>query len=169
MDQIRQVLGSFGVNWPGFLASLANFVILLVILQRFAYRPLLQVLDERRRRVADSLKQADQIKEELAKTQSARDEVLAEGRKAAQRMIDEARQAADRLRDTRLSEATRAAQELLRKAEEAGRQDHDRLMAELRREMVALVVSTTAKVTGKVLTDEDQKRLADETLKELAA
>lgn len=169
MDQIRQVLGSFGVNWPGFLASLANFVILLIILQRFAYRPLLQVLDERRRRVAESLKQADQIKEELAKTQAARDEVLAEGRKAAQRMIDEARQAADRLRDTRLAEATRAAQDLLRKAEEAGRQDHDRLMAELRREMVSLVVSTTAKVTGKVLTAEDQRRLADETLKELAA
>jgi F-type H+-transporting ATPase subunit b len=169
MDQIRQVLGSFGVNWPGFLASLANFVILLFVLQRFAYRPLLQVLDERRRRVAESLKQADQIKEELAKTQSARDEVLSEGRKAAQRMIDEARQAAERLRDTQLAEATHAAQDLLRKAEEAGRQEHDRLMIELRREMVALVVATTAKVTGKILTAEDQRRLADETLKELAA
>ena len=169
MDQIRQVLSSFGVNWPGFLASLANFVILLFILQRFAYRPLLQVLDERRRRVAESLKQAEQIKEELAKTQSARDEILSEGRKAAQRIIDEARQAAERLRDTKLTEATHSAQDLLRKAEEAGRQEHDRLMVEFRREMVALVVATTAKVTGKVLTADDQRRLADETLKELAA
>jgi F-type H+-transporting ATPase subunit b len=169
MDQLKQVLGSFGVTWPAFLASLANFVILLVILQRFAYRPLLQVLDERRRRVAESLKQAEEIKAELAKTQAARDEVLAEGRKAAQRMIDEARQAAERLRDGKLAEATAAAQDLLRKAEQAGRQEHDRLMAELRREMVALVVATSAKVTGKVLTADDQRRLADETLKELAA
>lgn len=169
MDQIKQVLGSFGVSWPAFLASLANFVILLIILQRFAYRPLLQVLDERRRRVAESLKQAEQIKEELAKTQAAREAALAEGRQAAQRMIDEARQAAERLRDTKLAEATAAAQDLLRKAEQAGRQEHDRLMAELRREMVGLVVATTARVTGKILTADDQRRLETETLKELAA
>lgn len=169
MDQIKQVLDSFGVNWPAFLASLANFIILLIILQRFAYRPLLQVLDERRRRVAESLQQAEQIKAELAKTQAARDAVLAEGRQVAQRMIDEARQAAERLRDAKLAEATAAAQDLLRKAEQAGRQEHDRLMAELRREMVGLVVATTTRVTGKILTADDQRRLESETLKELAA
>ncbi|MCC7519480.1 MAG: F0F1 ATP synthase subunit B [Verrucomicrobiae bacterium] len=169
MDQLKHVLDSFGVTWPTFLASLANFVILLVILQRFAYRPLLQVLDERRRRIAESLKQAEEIKTELAKTQAAREEVLAEGRAAAQRMIDEARQAAERLRDTKLVEATAAAQDLLHKAEQAGRREHDRLMTELRREMVGLVVATTARVTGKILTADDQRRLEAETLKELAA
>ena len=169
MDQIKAVLSSFGVNQASFLASLVNFVILLFILHRFAYKPLLQVLDERRRKIAESMKQAEQIKEELAKTQAARDEILRKANESAQKMIDEARAAAEKYRDQKLAEAVQAAQETLRKAQEAGRQEQARLFAELRKEMIALVVATTSKVTGKILTPEDHKRLSEETLKELAA
>ncbi len=169
MDQIKEVLLSFGVNKASFLASLVNFTILLVILHRFAYKPLLEVLDERRRKIADSMKQADQIKAELAKTQAARDEILFQANEAARKMIEEARLAADKFRDQKLNEALQSAQETLRKAQDAGRQEREKMLADLRREMVALVVATTAKVTGKILTAEDQKRLADETMKELAA
>jgi len=169
MEQIQQVLTSFGVNKAAFLASVVNFTILLIILHRFAYKPLLQVMDERRRKIADSMKQAEQIREELAKTQAARDEVLAKANASAQRMIDEARQAADKFRDQKLNEALQSAQEILRKAQEAGRLEREKVMADLRREMVNLVIATTAKVAGRILTSEDQKRLADETLKELAA
>lgn len=169
MDQVTELLRSFDVNKASFLASLVNFTILLIILHRFAYKPLLQVLDERRQKIADSMKQADQIREELAKTQAARDEILFQANESARKMIEEARQAAEKFRDQKLNEALQSAQDTLRKATEAGRQERERLLADLRREMVALVVATTAKVAGKVLTAEDQKRLADETLKELAA
>ncbi len=169
LQEIGRILGSFGVNWTSFFASLANFIVLLVILQRFAYRPLLQVLDERRRKIAESMKQTEQIREELARTQAARDEVLGKANEAAQRMIEEAREAAKKFHDQKLSEALAAAQETLRKAGESGRQERDRMLADLRRDMVALVVATTARVTGKILTADDQRRLQEETLKELAA
>jgi len=168
MEQIQQVFTSFGVSWPTFLVSLFNFCILLWVLQRFAYKPLLQMLDERRRKIADSMKQAEQIKEELAKTQAARDEVLAKANASAQRMIDEARQAAEKFRDQKLNEALQSAQDTLRKAQEAGRLEREKIMADLRREMVNLVVATTAKIAGRILTTDDQKRLADETVRELA-
>ncbi len=169
MDQIREVLMSFGVNLKSFIASLVNFVVLLFILHRFAYKPLLQVLDERRRKIADSMKQAEQIKEELAKTQAAREEIFRQANAAAQKMIEEARQAAEKFRDQRLNEALQYAQETLRKAQEAGRQEREKIMADLRREMVSLVIATTAKVSGKILNMEDQKSLSEETIKELAA
>jgi len=169
MNQIREVLTSFGVSWPSFLASVLNFSILLWILQRFAYKPLLEMLDERRRRIAESMKQAEQIREELAKTQAAREEILSRANESAQKMIDEARLAAEKFRDQKLNEALQSAQETLRKAQEAGRQEREKMLVDLRREMVSLVVATTARVTGKILTTEDQKRLAQETLKELAA
>ena len=152
-----------------FVANLINFTVVLIVLHRFAYKPLLQMLDERRRQIANSLKQAEQIKEELAKTQAARDEILFKANQTAQKMIDEARQAAEKFRDQKLNEALQAAQETLRKAQEAGRLEHEKMLGDLRREMVALVVATAAKVTGKILTPDDQKRLADETLRELAA
>ncbi len=169
MNQLREVLSSFGVSWPSFIASVINFGILLWILHRFAYKPLLAVMDERKQRIADSLKQAEQIREELAKTQAAREEILDAANKAAQKMIDEARQAAEKFRDLKLNEALQSAQDTLRKAQEAGKLEREKMLGDLRREMVALVIATTAKVAGKILTPEDQKRLADETLKELAA
>ncbi len=169
MEQLQHIFNTFGVSKAGFLASLINFIILLFILQRFAYKPLLQVLDERRKKIAESMKQAEQIKEELAKTQAARDEILQKANQNAQRMIDEARLAADKFRDQKLNEALQSAQETLRKAQEAGRQEREKILSDLRKEMVGLVIATTTKVTGKILTQDDQKRLADETLKELAA
>ncbi|MDD2710853.1 MAG: F0F1 ATP synthase subunit B [Verrucomicrobiae bacterium] len=169
MEQITQVFSSFGVTWPAFLASVVNFAILLFVLHRFAYKPLLQVMDERRKRIEESMKQTEQIKAELAKSQAARDEILRKANDSAQRMIDEARQAADKFRDQKLNEALQQAQEVLRKAQQAGAGERDRMMAELRKEMVGLVIATTARVTGKILTPEDQKRLQEETLKELAA
>jgi F-type H+-transporting ATPase subunit b len=169
MDEIGRILGSFGVSWATFLANLLNFVVLLIVLQFFAYKPLLKMLDERRKRIADSMKQAEQIKEELAKTQAARDQILLTANDAAQKMIEEARQAAVKFKDQKLNEAIQSAQDLLKKAQDAGRQERDKVMADLRKEMVGLVIATTAKVTGKILTNDDQKRLTDETLKELAA
>ena len=168
MDQIQQLLNTFDVSWPSFLASLINFVILLIILHWFAYKPLLKMLEERRQRIADSMKQADQIKEELAKTQAAREEILIKANEAAQKMINEARNAAEKFRDQKLNEALQSAQETLRKAEVASHQEREKILSELRQEMVSLVIATTSKVAGKVLTETDQKRLADETLKELA-
>jgi len=169
MHQVQQVLQSFGVSWPGFVASLINFVILLFILHRFAYKPLLQVLDERRRKIAESMKQAEQIKEELARTSAAREEILQKANASAQRMIDEAKLAAEKFRDQKLNEALQSAQDTLRKAQEAGKMERERIMDDLRREMVSLVIATTARVADKILTPDDQKRLSDETLKELAA
>jgi F-type H+-transporting ATPase subunit b len=169
MDQLTEVLGKFGVNWASFIAALINFTVLLIILNKFAYKPLLQVLDERRRKIAESVKQSEQIKEELAKTQAARDAIFMKANDEAQRIINEAKLAAEKFRDSKLNEALQSAQDTLRKAQEAGNQERQRMLADLRREMVALVVATTAKVTGKILTAEDQKRLSDETLKELAA
>lgn len=169
MDQIKEVLNSFQVTWPSFLVSVLNFSILLVILHRFAYKPLLKVMDERRQKIAESMKQAEQIKEELAKAQAAREEILAKANASAQRMIDEAKLAAEKFRDQKLNEALQSAQDTLRKAQEAGRMEREKIMADLRKEMVGLVIATTSKVAGKVLNEDDQKRLANETLRELAA
>jgi len=169
MDAAHQLAETFGLSWGTFIPYLVNFILILVVLRIFAYKPILAMLDERRNLIAQSMKQAEQIREELAKTQAARDEILSRANESAQKMIDEARLAAEKFRDQKLNEALQSAQETLRKAQEAGRQEREKMLVDLRREMVSLVVATTARVTGKILTSEDQKRLAQETLKELAA
>ena len=71
--------------------------------------------------------------------------------------------------EAKAQEAVKQAEEIIRKAREATSADRDTMMAELKVEIGRLVVETTAKVSGKVLTSEDQQRLIDETNKELAA
>jgi F-type H+-transporting ATPase subunit b len=83
-------------------------------------------------------------------------------------MIDEARESSAHLADRKLQEAIVAAEQIMARAREASALEHERTMAELKREVGRLVVETTAKVTGKVLTSEDQRRLQEEAARQLA-
>jgi len=83
-------------------------------------------------------------------------------------MIDEARQSAAHLSERKQQEAIGAAEQIVAKAKEAAALEHDRQMQALKRELGHLVVETTAKVTGKVLTADDQKRLQEEAARQVA-
>ena len=86
----------------------------------------------------------------------------------ATKLIEEARAAAARVQEQETQKAIAAAEQIMVKAREAAAQEHERMLAELKREVGRLVVQTTATVTGKILTPEDQRRLAEETAKQLA-
>lgn len=159
----------FGVDWPHFIAQLLTMLVVLWVLNRYAYKPLLDLLEERRRRIAESMAQAEQVKQELAKAQEAREKIIADAGKQAQQLIDEARAAAQRQGDQQLQQAIAQAEALIAKAREATDLDRQRMLTELKHEVGRLVVETTAKVTGKVLTPDDQRRLAEETAKQLVA
>jgi len=164
-DTARQ----FGVDWPHFIAQCVSFSIVLFLLHRFAYKPILQILEDRRQRIKEGLENAERIKAELAKTEAARQEALSQANQQANRLIEEARAAASRVLEQETQKAIATANQIIAKAREASDAELVRLKAELRREIGRLVVDTTAKVTGKVLTGEDQQRLAEETKRQLAA
>lgn len=168
-DTARGTAEQFGLNWPHFLAQCFSFAIVAWLLHRFAYKPILQVLEERRQRIKESLEKAEQIRAELAKTEAARQETLAQANAQANKLIEEARAAAARVLEQETQKAMSSAAQILAKAREAGDAELERMKTELRREMGRLVIETTAKVTGKVLTTEDHRRLAEETARELAA
>jgi F-type H+-transporting ATPase subunit b len=166
---IEDTARDFGVSWGHFFAQALSFCIVAFLLQRFAYKPILGVLEERRQRIAEGLANAERIKAELARTEATRQEILAKAGARADELIEEARAAASRVREVETQQAIAAAEQILAKAREAAALDHARMLAELRAEVGRLVVDTTAKVTGKVLTLEDQRRLAEETNRQLAA
>jgi F-type H+-transporting ATPase subunit b len=159
----------FGVDWQHFGAQCISFAIVAFLLQRYAYKPILTVLSERRERIKESLANAEKIKQELASAQSKAQEIIVKAGQDATKMIDEARAAAARVQEQETQKAIAAAQAIVDKARQATEAEHARMLADLRREVGRLVVDTTAKVTGKVLTLDDQKRLAEETNRELAA
>ena len=163
------VLTTFGVDWSHLLAQVVSFCIVCVILYRFAYRPVLKMLEARRQQIALGLANAERIEAELARTEAQRQEVMAQANAQATKFIDEARAAAARVQAQETQKAIAAGEQIMIKAREAAAQEHDRMLAELKREVGRLVVQATTTVTGKILTSEDQRRLAEETAKQVAA
>jgi F-type H+-transporting ATPase subunit b len=167
--QVEGIAKTFGVDWSHLLAQIASFCIVCVLLARYAYRPVLGMLGERRQKIAEGLANAEQIKAELARTQAQRQQVLDQANARATKVIEEARAAAARLQEQETQRAIAAAEQIMVKAREAAAQERTRLLAELKREFGRLVVQATATVTGKILTREDQRRLAEETASQLMA
>ena len=167
--QAQAVAATFGVDWPHLFAQIVSFSIVCLILYRFAYRPVLTMLEVRRQQIALGVANEERIKAELARTEAQRQEVMAQANVQATKFIEEARAAAARLHDQETQKAIAAAEEVLTKARDAATRDHERMLSELKREVGRLVVDTTAAVTGKILTPEDQRRLVEETAKQVAA
>ena len=166
---IEQVARQFGVDWPHFIAQCISFLIVTAALYKFAYKPVLGVLLARRQKIEQALKDSEQTKKELANAQSKAQEILNQASVQAGKMIEEARAAAARVQEQESQKAVAAAQEIIEKARQATEAEHAKMLADLRREVGRLVVSTTSKVTGKVLSPEDQNRLTDEANRQLAA
>lgn len=169
MDQIKDIAQTFGVDWRHLFAQIVSFSIVCVFLYFFAYKRVLAMLEERRQRIAEGLANAEKIKAELARAESQRLEVLSQANTQATKLIEEARAAAARVQERETQKAIAAAEQIIAKAREAAAADHARMLAELKREVGRLVVQTTATVTGKVLTSEDQRRLAEEAARQLNA
>ena len=167
MDQVKQIADTFGVDWAHLIAQIISFSIVCVLLYFFAYKRVLMMLEERRQRIAEGLANAEKIKAELARAEAQRLEVLSQANAQATRLIEEARAAAAKVQEQETQKAIAAAEQIIAKAREAAAADHARMLAELKREVGRLVVQTTATVTGKVLTNEDQRRLAEEAARQV--
>jgi F-type H+-transporting ATPase subunit b len=169
LDSARDTAETFGWNWRLFLSQVISFTIVALLLRRFAYKPVLKILEERREQIAAGLLNAEKIKQQLAEAEQRQAEILAKANAVAQKMIDEARESSAHIAERKQQEAVVAAEQILAKAREASAIEHERTMTELKRELGRLVVNTTAKVTGKVLTPEDQRRLQEEASRQLAS
>jgi F-type H+-transporting ATPase subunit b len=167
--QVTQIARTFGVDWQHLVAQIISFAIVCAVLHKFAYRRILAMLEQRREQITQGITNAEKIKAELDKTETQRQEVMAQAHTQGAKFIEEARAAAARVQQEETKKAIAAAEQIMAKAREAAAQDHDRMLAELKREVGKLVVQATTAVTGKILTAEDQQRLAEEASKQIAA
>jgi F-type H+-transporting ATPase subunit b len=161
-------MDKLGIDWRILVAQTISFSIVFFVLWKFAYGPIFAMLNARREKIAEALANAEKIKGDVAKTEADRQKTLNEAGETANKMIAEAREAAARVREQETQKAIAAAEQIVAKAREAAAQERAQMLAQLKREVGQLVVKTTATVTGKVLNADDQKRLADETQKQLA-
>ena len=168
VEMARETGEALGFDMWIFLSQVISFILVALLLKHFAYKPILGILEERRQRIAEGLLNADKIKQQLAEAEQRYQEILTKGNNEAQKMIDEARASAGVIAERKQQEAIVAAEQILAKAREASVLEHERTMSQLKRELGRLVIDTTAKVTGKVLTSDDQRRLQEEASRQMS-
>ena len=156
-------LQTLGVQWPKLIAQTVNFAIIFFVLRLFVYKPVFNMLDARREKIAAGLANAEKIKAQLAQTEADRQKVLAEAGDLANKIVADARAAAARVTEQEAQKAIAGAEQIIAKAREAAAQERAATLTALKREVGRLVVQTTMTVTGKVLTADDQRRLTEET------
>ena len=169
MDTVTQLFTQFGVTWPKFLAQVILFLTVYLILKKFAFGPIIAIFEERRKTIEDAQANAEKIKRQLAESELRCQEILRKANSDAQRIIEEGRASSDATAQKHLQQAIKDAEGIIEKANENVTLERARMVAEVKKEMVHLVVDTTSKVVGKVLSESDQERLAAETTKQLAA
>jgi|688.fasta_scaffold149895_3 F-type H+-transporting ATPase subunit b len=169
MDTVTQLFTQFGITWPKFLAQVILFLTVYLILKKFAFGPIIAIFEERRKTIEEGQANAEKIKKQLAESEIRCQEILRKANADAQRIIEEGRAISDASSQKHIQQAIKDAEGIIEKANENVALERTRMVAEVKNEMVKLVVDTTAKVAGKILTESDQQRLAAETTKQLAA
>src|ERR1043165_9898682 len=110
---MQELLNTFGVEWPKFLAQLILFIIVYFVLKKFAFGPIIAMLEERRKRIEEGQLNAQRIKQQLAEAEKRHSEILAQANAEAQKMIDQARESASHLADRKSQEAIAAAEQII--------------------------------------------------------
>ena len=166
---VSQIAQTFGVDWPHLTAQVISFSIVCVVLYRFAYTPVLAMLATRRQQIAQGIANTEKINAALAAIDVQRQQIIQAARDEGARILVDARAAAERLRAQESARAQVAAERIVSRAHEQAVLEHQLMVADVRREVGHLVVETTAAVTGRVLTADDQRRLLDAATRQLKA
>ncbi|MBU1148971.1 F0F1 ATP synthase subunit B [Patescibacteria group bacterium] len=162
-----ELIEKLGLDWRLLIAQIVNFFILLFVLYRFAYRPILRMLEKRTQTIEKSLADAKQIELNLADTEKKRDEVLNQARLEARKMVDETNQQAEKLRDSKIQSVNQEVETMIQSAKQEITQTRERMVKEVKDEVADLVIQTTKKVLERKIDEPDHRRLIDQTISEL--
>lgn len=160
-------LNDFGVQPILLAAQIVNFLILLYLLKRFLYKPILKVLEERKKTIAQSLKNADEIEKRLNEITDEEEKRLLRSSQEGAKIIKEAQDSAVQIIDEAKLKAEELAQDIVNKAQGQLQVEKQQLQQEVMERLGEFIVLGLQKVTGKVLTKKDQQDLIKGSIKEI--
>jgi F-type H+-transporting ATPase subunit b len=153
---------------PGlFIWTIVTFLVLAAVLAKFAWRPLLEALENRQAAIRKALDDAQQAKQELERLHEQSAQILREARVEAESIISRSRGDAERLREEIKQKARGEADTIVKGAERQIQLETGRALQQIRREAADLSVMIASKIIQRNISKEDNQRLIDEALKQI--
>ena len=159
-------LAGLGINVPTLLAQIVNVVILLVVLYFVAYKPVMRMLDQRSKRIKDSMEQADAVEEQAVRTEEEVKKQLEAASREGQKRIAQAVKAGEEMREKAKQGARQEAETIITQARGEIQQERDEAISELRKEVADLTITAAEKVIDRSLDKKAHRELIDKVLKE---
>jgi F-type H+-transporting ATPase subunit b len=157
-------LAKLGINFSWLIAQIVNFILILLILRAFAFKPVMQMLDTRKRRIQESLEYAEKVKTDAAAQQKQYEQQLDQVRREAQQAAQSASQVAEKERERILAQAREEAKQIVEQAR--GQLDYERkqMVADLRAQVVNLSMLAAQRVIGQSLDEARSRQLVNDFL-----
>jgi len=160
------MLETLGIHFPSLAIYLVNFLLVLLLLYLFAYKPILRLMDQRADRIRESLEAADTARREAVSSQEAIQEQITEARREGQRIIDQSREAAERFRTEEMDKARQEAETFVERAKEDIQRERDTALQEVRASFGDLAISAAERVIRSSLDRQAHEALINQVLEE---
>jgi len=160
-------LANLGINLGFLVSQLVNFSLLAVLLWLLLYKPVLNMLNQRKERIARSMADVDAAREAAAKAQQEYDRKIAEAQRKAQEIIGQAAQAGEKVGAEVKADAQRDAEAIRQKAHAEAAQEKAHVLVEVQNQIASLSMLATERVLGRAIDDDLQQKLIDQFLAEL--
>jgi F-type H+-transporting ATPase subunit b len=165
---MADILHTFKIDGASFIAQCVILIVVFAVLNKFAFGPITQLLLERRRRIEEAEANFEKSKSSVASAEGEARKVVETANGQAARLIKEAQDAAAASAEKKRQEAIGEAASIIAKGREAATIERDQVFATLKRDFGRLVVETTGKVTGKVLSPDDHARINQEAVTQIS-
>jgi len=159
-------MGAIGIDWQVLLAQFVNFAILFGLLSVLLYKPMRRMLDERSNKIKESMEQAEQIKEQMTKSEEQVKLQLDTARREGQDILAQAAQMGERLKEEAKGEARQEAEVIVARARTEIERERDQAIDEVKREFVDLAITAAEKVVNESLDRDKHRRLIEEVLEQ---
>jgi F-type H+-transporting ATPase subunit b len=154
-------LGTLGINLKIFLAQLLNFAIVLVVMWKFAYKPIVKLLEERQEKIVRSVKQADDVEKRVAELEHEQKEVIATAKSEAAKILDEARVSADDRKKELLTKAKEEVKGVVAQGKVQLEAQKTQMIQEAREEIAAIAVEAARKILAEGVDEKKATKLAE--------
>lgn len=162
-----ELFAKLGIDWKLLIAQTINFFILLFVLFKFVYKPVLNVLDKRSKTIEKGISDAKKSEEKLQEIEKMREQRMAETSKEIGRLLDQAKRDAEEAKKDLIAVAAAQADELLRRAKLQMEEQKRVMIEEVKAEVTGFIIRASGKILEREFSSADQKRLADAISKEM--
>ncbi len=140
---------ALGLNWKILLAQLVNFGLLIWILHRYGYGPIIKFIDERRKKIEGGLENARLVEEKMEKAKETEKEIIVSAKKEAQKIVSSSTEVAQKNQEEIIKKAEEESQRILQSSQKKALQEKERIIGEAKGEVAGLVMLATEKIISK--------------------